>query len=219
MDQKSLRALLALVGLVDFDGSLEGLLSGKGLSAKPELATLIHEGGRIVAAWYSIHANDVEVSVVGPNGSDCRTRFEHPAWSKWPTHSELWDQLYILLSGTAARMVVLGRLRAADCVEDLQLARDVSLLIAAHSPFPTQPWSDTPRKGRFALSSTYASKPSLLVAHTLDVAYRQARLQAQARKEKIEQVADILGSKGLLLTSDLIGILGERTYALNRQQR
>ena len=215
MKKSDMAALLALMGLDSIPEFLEDIAGGA-FSAAPSKEALTHEAGRIVAAWYSIHCQSVDVSVVSPNAKECLTRFTHPAFGDRPSTNELWDILYIMLSGVACRMESIGKCNAADCADDLRYARTVAEHLAAVAPFPVQPWPDTPRIGTFSVSRTFSKRPPVLVIHAMDVAYRQARLHAAARKTKIAQVADLLGKKQLIISDDIRDVLGPRAFALHR---
>merc|ERR1719235_2520714 len=217
--------------LLDFETAVERVIGGLKkqnnlMSQTDRKVVAIHEAGHAVAGWFLQHTDPLlKVSIV-PRSSGALGYAQYmpediPLYSR----EALIDRMRITLAGRAAEDLFIGRI-TTGASDDLNKVTNI-----AHQMVVVQGMNDV--VGLLSYPPKQNGDPEFIRPHSEET----ARLMDQEKKrlvddqyafvkkllleheEKLRALADRLLVKEVLVTEDLVDVLGERPYGLKDQYK
>jgi len=214
------------IAMVDFEKAIDRTIGGlekKNKLIKPEEKRIVayHEAGHAIAGWYLKHTDPViKVSIV-PRGLAALGYAQSLPDERYITTREAFlDQMTMMIGGRVAEEIVFGQL-STGAQNDLERITKTAYAMVidfgmsdkvGHVSFNVMygrkdmPVFDKPYSQR--LAETIDEEVRVLI----DEVRRRAFALLEAKREKLEELAQLLLDQEVLGPADLVHVLGERPY-------
>ena len=227
----------AAIGMKDFEKAIDRIIGGlekKNKLIKPEEKRIVayHESGHAITGWYLKHTDPViKVSIV-PRGLAALGYAQSLPDERYITTREAFmDQMTMMMGGRVAEEIIFGQL-STGAQNDLERITKTAYAMVVD-------FGMSARVGHVSFNVTGRRKDSPLfekpysqrlaeiideeVRDLIDNARQRAMDLLMAKREKLEELAELLLEQEVLGPKDLVHVLGERPHgpyvSLNGQQK
>lgn len=177
-----------------------------------EPATVVHEAGHAVLAWYCTAVVDVTcVNVRRDSGAKAGG---HVSYRSLPVSSPaaVWCDVVVSLAGLAAELMVFGSFFSGRCASDLSCARRGAEAIVRSGYEPPGGLGPGPS---LPFDRMFADPLPDQELRVLRAAYRVARDILEERSEDLSRLSQLLISRPVVGGADLRSVLGRRPFTLS----
>jgi cell division protease FtsH len=215
------------VGLADFDEAVDRLVAGlqkknRVMNPKEKEIVAFHESGHAIVAESVEHADPVhKISVIPRGVAALGYTQQQPTEDRYlMTRPELLDRLAVLLGGRVAEELVFGEI-STGAQNDLQRATDIARSMVAEYGMSDRLGLVTyerPHQARFlpgnlSPNKTYSEEKAAQIdeeiSQVIEQAHQRVRKILSARRNVLDEVAQLLLRKEIVQGEELREILGK----------
>jgi len=219
------------VVLMDFESAVERVIGGlkkqtNMMSPKDRKVIAIHEAGHAVAGWFLENADPLlKVSIV-PRSSGALGYAQYmPEDMPLFTKEALLDRIRVTLAGRAAEDVFIGKITTGasdDLNKVTQLANQIVSVQGMNSAVGLLSYPPK-QNGDPEFHRPFSEETGRLIDEEkrklVDGEYEFVKDLLKTHEEKLKALADRLLEKEVLVTEDLVAVLGERPWGLKDQYK
>ncbi len=206
----------------DFLDAIDRIIGGlekrtKLISADEKKSIAYHEAGHASVSWLLEHASPLVKVTIVPRGNSLGAAWYLPEERSLTSYEQLLDEMTSLLAGRASEEVNIGKI-STGALNDLERATKMAYSMVTYygldEEIGNMSFFDSTGQQEYSFTRPYSEKTAELIdkrARTLiDKAYQRAKQIIIDNKEKVLQLGNLLLSREVVFSDDLVDIFGER---------
>jgi cell division protease FtsH len=207
----------------DFQDAIDRVIGGlekknKLISPDEKKIVAYHEAGHAIVGWFLEHTDPLVKVTIVPRGVAALGYAQYlPKEQFLYTKEQLLDHVCGLLGGRVAEDITFGRISTGaqnDLERTTKIAYNMITLFGMNEVIGNVSFYDPQNEYGFTkpYSDSTAEKIDIEVRKFIDFAYKRTKELLLEKKEKLEEVAQLLLEKEILFMSDMEHILGRRPF-------
>lgn len=210
------------ISMKDFFDAIDRVIAGlerksKIISDEEKRIVAYHEAGHATVSWYLPHADTLlKVSIV-PRGKSLGAAWYLPQEQALYTRQQFFDRLCAALGGRAAEDVVFGEI-TSGALDDLEKVTKQAYMMVAYYGLDEEigniSFYDSTGRYEQMLTKPYseatAEKIDREVSKIVEQAYERTKTILREHRSEMDQLAQLLLEKEVVMKDDLERIFGER---------
>ena len=213
------------VGMEDFFAATDRIIAGlekksKIISPQEKQIVAYHEAGHTTTSWFLKHTDNLlKVSIV-PRGKSLGAAWYLPEEHQIYTQAQFEDRLCAALGGRAAEEVVFGEV-SSGALDDLEKVTKQAYTMVAYYGMDDKlgniSYYDSTGQYEQSMHRPYSEATANLideeVRKTVDVAYERTKKLLIKHRSELNELAELLLEKEVVVKEDLEAIFGKRIKA------
>ena len=210
------------ISMKDFFDAIDRVIAGlerksKIITDEEKRTVAYHEAGHATVSWYLPYADTLlKVSIV-PRGKSLGAAWYLPQEQVLYTRQQFFDRLCAALGGRAAEEVVFGEI-TSGALDDLEKVTKQAYMMVAYYGLDEEigniSYYDSTGRYEQMLTKPYseatAQKIDEEVSKIVEQAYERTKTILREHREELDQLAQLLLDKEVVMKEDLEKIFGER---------
>lgn len=211
------------VDMQDFQDAVDRIIGGlekknKIISPEEKLIIAYHESGHAIAGWYLEGVDPlVKVSIV-PRGVAALGYAQYlPKDQYLYTTDQMKNMMCMTLGGRVAEDIVFGRISTGaqnDLERITKMAYGMVTIYGMNAKIGNVSFNDSNQE--YGFTKPYSESTAEMIDHEvraiIDECYQKTKLLLLEKRDKLEELSQILLKKEILFQTDLVEILGVRPY-------
>jgi cell division protease FtsH len=211
------------VDMQDFQDAVDRIIGGlekknKIISPEEKLIIAYHESGHAIAGWYLEGVDPlVKVSIV-PRGVAALGYAQYlPKDQYLYTTDQMKNMMCMTLGGRVAEDIVFGRISTGaqnDLERITKMAYGMVTIYGMNAKIGNVSFNDSNQE--YGFTKPYSESTAEMIDHEvraiIDECYQKTKQLLLEKRDKLEELSQILLKKEILFQTDLVEILGVRPY-------
>ncbi len=206
----------------DFYDAVDRIIAGmekksKIISPAEKRIIAYHEAGHATASWFLKHADTLMKVTIVPRGKSLGAAWYLPEEHLIYTKPQFYDRLCVALGGRAAEAIVFGEI-SSGALDDLEKVTKQAYTMVAYYGLNEElgnvSYYDSTGQYEQSLQKPYSEKTAQLidqeVRKLIESAYNDTKKVLLEHRDQMDQLAQLLLSKEIVVKEDLEAIFGKR---------
>ena len=212
------------VGKQDFNDAIDRIVGGlekktKIISPEEKKVIAYHEAGHAAVSWLLEHAAPLVKGTIVPRGRSLGAAWYLPEERQITTAEQMLDEMCATMGGRAAEKVVFDKISTgalSDLEKVTKQARAMVTVYGLNDKLGNVTYYDSQGQNEYAMDKPYSQETAVVIdeeiSKLIESEYDRAIKVLSDNRDKLDQLANILLEKEVILKENVEDIFGKRPW-------